>query len=378
MNLDLYRSLRSTSRCARHYPELRSSLEIPHAFGLFGKNIRAKHLIEPFEEFLEREKFSNSVQILQENAARARIVFRTITSSGDDVVVKWCNTDAPGCFNFIGSMEMERYMHGEVAPKLGVPIPECIRHGHDFIVIRYLEGEPLVDLMVADREDELIGSMQSLLGDLKRLYVETEMEALSAQQFNRLVHRDYQYGIHTRGTGLRHYLPASLFAPRSAQKRYERLCKTACKVFDSRAVPWRSCLTIRDLDEHNLRRHSSSGRIYAVDMEDARVANMVFDLAWLSTRVVLAERPSAVFGRIDPLMIQSINSVDTTDPDSSIALYKNLFAMQLTVALLNPWLWPSFSSFQRTVWPWRKRGRWLKEGWSVVDRLSSEGREKAL
>lgn len=374
MNKDLLSNLMYVKYWYRKFPNLRANLLLPHGFGLHSKEKQIKYLQEPFAEFLRREHINSDIEILQENFSRARVVFQARALSGEKIVVKWANVDAPGCFNFIGSLSMERFMHKTIAPQLSNFIPEEVESGDDFLFVRHIDGESISTLMGYDRENELDDAFIKILGNLKLLYILTKGEAISAIRFNELVMRDYSYTIQTSSCDWRDILAAVICAPKDAHSMYNNISEKIFQIFQMRHSSWPGCMTLRDLDERNIVIERSTKNIFAVDMEDACHGNMLFDLAFLSTRMTLAAKPFKLFEKLVFSVEETICEIDEIESDASVSMFRGLYALQLICVLMNPRLWPSIESNHPLCRnsSLSEKMNWVSEGWQVVRALSSK------
>lgn len=322
---------------------LRPLLNIPHGFGLTEEKTQRENLHQPFEKFVDQLRASNQIfgqiEILQENLSRGRVVFSALNMDGERIVIKWFNTDAPLTFNFIGSMDMERFMHGTVATKLGFLIPKLKFECGTAVAVEFVRGKSLSEyLNTSHQKQNVLLIVKTLLGYLKTFYQITEDGELSAQLFNKAVLREYNYMRQVSQPPSYNELFGFLTLKINLMEKYDFFLKKAGKIFSLRLSPWKKTLCILDLDTQNILFNEETKKAWIVDTEDTYSGTFVCDLAWFSSRLYLSANPLQTFMNCNEFFVQFIDELDTEDSKSSIDLYQALLGSYLVLGLMNPQL----------------------------------------
>jgi len=370
MNWQLLQDLMAANKHGDKHKGYRSNITLQFTYRDFESPELKKELLDSFDIFLKRESIDkNSVKVIQSNLARRRIVFTCMGNNNRRIVVKWIDDKAVGCFNFIGSIENEVFLHSNVATRVNSQlIPKYIEHGDDYIAVEMVHGEPLLKLIMDKNLAPLETAISSLLDELKIIYTGTEVGEFSAREFNKRLHSEYKYLISTRGNLGWEAPIASYCTPLAAQHLYYELNSRVYEIFASITGALPMHMTLRDLDEHNLLFDDASNKIYAVDMEDAGPGHFVFDIAYLSGRLLMGRDPIKISNIILPIIDDWMMILDQENGDSLVAMYRVLMTQQLIISAMNPWLWPATMTFKRDKdKSIRQRYKWLKSVWDIVD-----------
>ena len=105
-------------------------------------------------------------------------------------------------------------------------------------------------------------------------------------------------------------------------------------------------------------------------MEDAEISHPVFDLSYYLSRVCLSGAPLLVYEKIIPLIKSLIKEFDSKNSKQINGLLSILTANLLIASAMNPWLWPSNSTFELKGQNLITINKWLKDIWKLIDILS--------
>jgi hypothetical protein len=369
MNYRLLIDLLISNFNAKKFPNLRSNISLPHGIGERINDVN--NIKEKFNQCLKNSAIDQSkIEILQSNSARSRIVAKYRSEKGKSSVIKYKDESSLGTFNFCGSMDMEIELH-----KMGCKInknliPKYITHGENYIIVDFFNGEPLYKYMKKGSELDLYNASNLLTQELYVLYVNTKSGVGSSSVFNKYMHRNYTYMVSTRGgLKLKNFI-TSVVTPCNVQERFRENSNRAFYILSKIACNLNLCYTIRDLDEHNILYNASENKIRAVDMEDAEISHPVFDLSYYLSRVCLSDAPLLVYEIVNPLIKNLIKEIDSKNSNQINCLLSILTANLLIASAMNPWHWPSNSTFELKDQNLITINKWLKDIWELIDILS--------
>ena len=330
--------------------DTRASLMLDHGFGTFNLSQKQKVTADRFRQFLKREGFSAAPKIIQQNLGRRRIIFLQdlggATGPSKRLVVKWIDLVQLGCFNFVSMIDNERMFHFDYAPLFPGLIPKGSRCGEDFIAVEAFDGVTLYQLMSQGQHSVIEAAMQVVLNELGRFYRQTTKGEFSPIDFNALLMREYRYGTQIQGsTGMTGLLSA-LNAPYRLTEIHRSLMSDLLTAFTDVRGMLPASMTVRDIDEHNLLYSSERTELRLVDWEDAGRGLYIFDVAYFCSRLVALVIAFEGERRLCESII-SIGAGFVASIDSKhMGIYRLMLAWQLLYIMVNPWLWPSESTWQ--------------------------------
>ena len=370
MNFTILQDLVIANLRASKVEGLRTKITLPLLYSKRDGHELKKHVLESFYLFLKKHKIDEAeIKILQFNAMRARIVFEYFDRKDNtELIIKWVGVDIIGGFNFVGSIKNEVDLHKNILSMIQSDfIPKYINHGEDHIVVEKIIGKPLINYIYERDILSIRKAINILLGKLNLLYTKTVTGKLTALDFNQLVDRDVNYFQSTRGGLKIDAILVFLITPPNAQNLYQFTIDSVCELFSNLDDDLSKHMTIRDLDEHNLIYNQNSDNIYAVDMEDASYGHYVFDISYLTARLLMGARPIDMYHEIIPIVDDWITCNEKNNADSIIGIYRALMTKQLIISAMNPWLWLSKDTFHRekntSIY---SRYRWLKDIWEII------------
>ena len=370
MNWQLFQDLTVANKRSDKLKGFRSNITLKFTSKDFDSSLLKKEFSSSFDDFLKRMTIDeNSVDVIQSNLARRRIVFSYLASSNERVVVKWFDDKAIGCFNFIGSLDNERLLHSDIGGRVNSRlIPKYIDHGEDFIAVEMVQGDPFLKLIQDENLAPLEIAVNALIEELRIVYRGTVEGNFTVRDFNRRLHSEYSYLISTRFNIRSEVVMAAYCTPSNAQAIYYELNSRLYEIYAGISGNLPMHMTLRDLDEHNLLFDDESSTTYAVDMEDAVPGHFIFDISYLLGRLILGRDPVKIGDVILPIVDDWIVTMDPKNADSLIAMIRALTTKQLIISAMNPWLWPAESTFKRDKGKSsRQRYRWLKAVWQVIE-----------
>jgi len=176
----------------------RPLIDVEHGFGLYDINKQKLYIEKPligFIQFLrDNNQIKGPIKVLKKNIARARVVFSVNDVSGCKIVVKWSNLEAPCVFNYNGSIEMEKYVHGNISNMTESFIPKLLFSSKNYIAVEFADGKLLSNYFLNSENDyiDFKKALKFLLNKLKVIYQKTSKGVFDTVQFNKIIMNDYK------------------------------------------------------------------------------------------------------------------------------------------------------------------------------------------
>lgn len=366
MNLGFIFTLSQLNQQVSLEPDQRLPIQLSAGLGTYKKQQADQLLTRAFENFIatlhDQNIMLGEIVILKKNLTRSRIVFSTKLNNGELIVCKWVDENQVGCFNFVESINTEINVHSTPFEKHNGFIPKLVTKGRDFFAVEHIDGTPLISFFCQTKVDELKYYSTNICENLALWYQNNYIGELSAKEFNKNMHADHIYFNQFTRTKISDRASIGLSAPKDVMSRYKQMSIEAFNIFSMRPEPWKQHLLLRDLDEHNILVNEKKATTHIVDTEDSHGGNIAFDLAWLSSRLFLADDPDKVAKFFIPKAHNLIKAIDNTGSSDTIKLYNVLVARNLIAIAINPRFWPPKPRQM-------SRLRWLNRVWSLSNKL---------
>ena len=322
----------------------RPLIDVQHGFGLYDINKQKLYIDKPLNELIkflrDNNQIKGPIKVLKKNVARARVVFSVNDVNGCKIVVKWFNPEAPCTFNFSGSIEMEKYVHGNVSTMTESFIPKLLFSNKNYIAVEFADGKLLSNYFLNSENDYINfkKAIKFLLNKLKVIYQKTSKGVFDTAQFNNIIMREHHYMRQVSEKKSYKEIFSLAILKTNLEKKYIQFIQKAGLIFSDRKTPWTKSLCLMDLDLYNILYDKHTQNVWMVDVEDAYEGNFIFDIAWLSSRIYLLNNPLISFNQLNNIFLTFIRDMDLVDSDKSIALYKALLGAYLTIGIINPCL----------------------------------------
>jgi len=321
---------------------LRGEIKLPHGFGASG-DVSAS--FSRFNAWSKKKWPEAEVKILQFNAERRRVVAEVLGSDPQNkLIVKWMDKDAFRTFNYLQSLENEKKAHLENSIAHSNFVPRCFSSGPEYLLIESMAGTEFYDLLKTGANINAIEIISLICASLDAFYKEEKIGHASIQLANKQVMSAHRYSMHLKGpTGFVGFIHSV-----SAQRRLNKLYgEILGDVFNS-LLGCESFIThkcIYDLDEHNIVVNPSCDQVSVVDWEDQGEGLISFDLSYFAVRAAVSlvafDYTMGDAQRVVKICRSTLAALDV----KQTPLFDALVSWRLLHIIINPWLWPSDSTW---------------------------------
>lgn len=366
MNFILFVDLVYASWRARKFPSLRTNLSYPQ---LLSGSASDSRLIERFSNFLSEELKYSLKEILQINVARNRVVALVESSNLGLVVVKWVDPSSVSSFNFLTYFESEIECHKYLSPKSNKVIPKYIDHGENYIIVEYASGIPL-NLLENKSIGYTVENFERILENLENIYIASKSSVLTPPILNKSYNTTVNNLISSRGQiGLSTFIAVWM----AKGNVYELISSKGNEFFNTfKKIPTNNlvaCRIVGDLYERNILCNEESNETKIVDFEDSMVSHPIFDLANFVCRFSLINEAIKLDDHLLPCVKNLLQKYDQTNVEYTFSMFKNLLCIHFMISGINPWLWPSASSFEFSNLSYRAKYNLTRRIWNNVSIL---------